>query len=146
MSTSAPSSSSPRSSRSVAVSLGLLAVLLLGCQPASPRQHETAAAVVSKPAGSPLTGLETPTADARELSGVVAERLAAGSYSYLRIEGEQGSHWIATTGPGAELGEHVRVRSMGTRHDFESPRLGRRFDELVFGFVEPGTTTATEKT
>lgn len=92
-------------------------------------------------AASPLGALEQPRDDDRELVGVVGERLAAGRYSYLRVDTDDGARWVATTGPGAALGAHVRVRSMGMRSDFYSPRLERRFDELVFGFLVQPTPT-----
>lgn len=106
--------------------------------PRGPAQEAATAPSVSAPAVSPLGQLEPPTATTREVAGVVAERLAAGTYSYLRVEAEGRSTWIATTGPGAALGQRVRVQSMGTRTDFYSPRLQRHFDELVFGFVDAG--------
>ncbi len=79
--------------------------------------------------------LEAPEPGAAELTGTVTERLTAGSYSYLRIQDAGDERWIATMGAGAEVGARVIVRSFGTRRDFESPRLGRRFDELTFGSV-----------
>lgn len=79
-----------------------------------------------------MGGLVAPTTDEKSLAGVVTERLAAGSYSYLRLDG---GDWIATTGDPAQVGQRVQVQSFGTREDFESPRLGRRFDRVVFGIV-----------
>jgi hypothetical protein len=151
-----PRSSAVRTAGTAAALLCSLLVGSVGCQPASasidvapaPAEPRTAAASTASAApSSPLGRLDAPTPGTRELRGVVAERLKAGSYSYLRIEGEDGSHWVATTGAGAEIGERVVVRSMGTRRDFNSPRLGRHFDELVFGFVDGSSheRTTTEK-
>ena len=80
------------------------------------------------------------SADDREFTGIVRERLPAGTYVYLGVESERGLRWVATTGSTAALGTHVHVQSMGTRRDFHSRRLDRSFDELVFGVVVPSTT------
>lgn len=118
--------------------LGALALALAACQ------HDAAPPAPSPAPGNPLGGLER-DADARELTGVVAERLTAGRYSYLRIHAacdrDCPDRWVATTGAGAEVGERVRVHSFGLRRDFDSPRLGRRFDELVFGTVRVDVPT-----
>lgn len=79
-----------------------------------------------------MGGLAAPAADERSLDGVVTERLAAGRYSYLHLDG---GDWIATTGDPAQVGQRVHVQSFGARENFESPRLGRRFDRVVFGIV-----------
>lgn len=116
-----------------------LAIVMTACQRPAP---DTAVAKLSlQPSGpeskaaSPMGALDSPAADEREITGVVTERLVAGRYSYLCLDADGTRVWIATTGAGAEVGQRVHVRSLGTRRDFESPRLGRRFDELVFGVV-----------
>lgn len=110
-----------------------------GCSPApSPDAAESPVAAppaVSPPAASPLGTLVPPTRGHEELTGTVVERLAAGRYHYLRIREADTERWIATMGAGADVGARVVVRSFGLRRDFDSPRLGRRFDELTFGSV-----------
>ncbi len=101
-----------------------------------PRSSPTTATTPSPAiAASPMGTLAAPEPGAAELTGTVTERLTAGSYSYLRIHDAGDERWIATMGAGADVGARVIVRSFGTRRDFESPRLGRRFDELTFGSV-----------
>ena len=86
---------------------------------------------------SPLGGLVPPAPGEERLVGVVAEHLPAGGYTYLWVEPEQGdSRWVVTMRRDVGAGDRVRVDSLGSRHDFYSRRLDRRFAELVFGVVE----------
>lgn len=133
--------------RSAAVPIWIAALVLSACRAAAPEVDAAPAAApatheassTAAPAASPIGQLQAPSAADREIEGIVAERLAAGRYSYLRVD----DVWIATTGDEARVGDHVRVQGFGARTDFESPRLGRRFDRLVFGLVQ-STTTAKE--
>lgn len=115
-----------------------------GCSPAPPPIAAEPSAPTPPPA-SPLGTLDPPAPGAAELSGTVVERLAAGRYHYLRIRSADTDRWIATMGAGADVGARVVVRSFGLRRDFDSPRLGRRFDELTFGSVRlaDGSTPPT---
>src|SRR5688500_10277001 len=87
------------------------------------------------PSGSPLSELAPATGDDATFVGVVDEVLPAGGYTYLRVRTDAGDRWVATMGPGAAIGSTISVKNMGTRHDFHSRRLGRRFDTLAFGIV-----------
>ncbi|HET6584625.1 MAG TPA: hypothetical protein VFG69_14300 [Nannocystaceae bacterium] len=121
----------------------LLAALLLGCEavaPASARQPETAPSTPTPTAAPspPLAGMTPPAAGEEVFDGVVEERLAAGSYTYLAVRTGGAAKWVATMGDGAALGASVRIESMGTRTDFHSRRLDRTFPELVFGVVVDG--------
>lgn len=84
---------------------------------------------------NPLMGLEDAGDGHEEFAGVVAESLAAGGYTYLRVTTVAGDRWVATMGKGACIGCRVRVKNMGTRRDFHSKRLDRRFETLAFGIV-----------
>lgn len=66
--------------------------------------------------------------------GVVAERVPAGSYTYLRIADAE-PFWIATMGTGPAPGTPVTVNSFARTSDFHSKRLDRRFATLHFGVV-----------
>jgi hypothetical protein len=96
--------------------------------------HARTEAPAARPAvgGSPLAGLET---SAEVFRGVVDEVLPAGGYTYLRVRTDAGDRWVATMGSGVELGRGVEIKAMGTRRDFHSRRLDRRFDTLAFGIV-----------
>lgn len=96
------------------------------------------AADVGRPRGfaaSPLAKLDANSAAAPE-HGTVAERIAAGPYSYLRIASAGAPDaWIATLGEGAPVGARVAIRSFGARRDFVSRRLGRTFARVDFALV-----------
>ena len=91
----------------------------------------------AKGAGNPLGELVPPAPGQERLVGVVAEHLPAGGYTYLWVEPEQGpARWVVTMRRDVGQGDRVSVDSLGSRHDFYSRRLDRRFAELVFGVVE----------
>jgi hypothetical protein len=72
------------------------------------------------------------------LAGQIAERLDAGSYTYVLVdEGAGDRTWVVTLGDAEPVGARVRVTRFGARQDFRSARLGRTFDHLVFGIVRP---------
>lgn len=64
--------------------------------------------------------------------GEVREVLASGGYTYLRVETEAESLWIA--GPSTQVGEGdvVSWRAGSMMRDFSSRTLGRTFDEILF--------------
>lgn len=85
----------------------------------------------------PPTDLTAPTAEEARFSGTVTEHLPAGGYHYLRIETDEGpTRWVVTMGGTAKAGSRVDVTSMGSRRDFYSRRLDRRFDEVAFATVK----------
>ncbi len=108
--------------------LSLLLLAALACGP-------TSAPVRAAPttlAGPPVTA--APEAGDLRFRGRVHERLPAGPYTYLHITTDVGPRWVVTMGaaPQADL---VEVRNMGVAKNFHARRLGRDFDELVFGIV-----------
>jgi hypothetical protein len=133
-----------------------LAAVAVACEPAvqpasasASASPEPAASVEAQQAGSqsttaedkgsgnPLGKLVPPAPGQEQLVGVVAEHLPAGGYTYLRVEPEHGEpRWVVTMRRDVGAGDRVRVDSLGSRHDFHSRRLDRRFAELVFGVVE----------
>jgi hypothetical protein len=131
----------------------LLAVVTTACDPEEPAtkaeassepeaRPPAAAGSVSSAAeressGNPLGKLAPPAPGQEQLVGVVAEHLPAGGYTYLWVEPEHGEpRWVVTMRRDVDAGDRVRVDSLGSRHDFYSRRLDRRFAELVFGVVE----------
>jgi hypothetical protein len=107
----------------------LLALLLpLGCQRA-PRTEPAG------PVQNPLLQLERPQSP-RVLTGTVAEVLPAGTYFYARLVVPSGEPcWIAGLGERPQPGRSVSARVLGTRRDFFSRRLGRRFATLHFAWL-----------
>jgi hypothetical protein len=95
----------------------LLALLLLSC---------------TSPTAPPPTGLNA------AVSGTVVERVDGVPYSFLRLETEGGSMWVAV--PMAEVPKKAKVvvKNGATLKNFESKQAGRRFDAVVFGVLEKG--------
>ena len=92
-----------------------------------------AAALACGPASTAVT--PAPAAGDERFTGRVLERLPAGPYTYLQVATESGPRWVVTMGSAPEGA--VEVRNMGIRKHFHARRLGRDFDELVFGIVAP---------
>ncbi|SFE65527.1 hypothetical protein SAMN02745121_05026 [Nannocystis exedens] len=118
--------------------LAVAAVLATGCADvdAAPGGTDLDAApgpppVAPAPASNPLAG--SMRTDPVPLSGVVEERLAAGSYVYLALRGDDGAlRWVVLMGAAPAIGASARVVGVGRRENFRSPRLGREFAELHF--------------
>jgi len=114
--------------------IALIGALLGGCAD-EPAAGHTAQAATRTTEGA-MPAVET---DHRRLSGTVAERLSAGSYTYLSVKTADGPHWVVTLGEGQAVGTAVTVRSFGIRRAFRSRHLDRTFDELRFGIVRPAS-------
>lgn len=87
---------------------------------------------------NPLASLISERPGAAPLTGTILQALRAGSYTYLQVQPRSAADeplWVVVLGAGAAPGESVRVRSLGRKTNFHSPRLGRSFPELVFGVV-----------
>jgi hypothetical protein len=83
-----------------------------------------------------LAQLEPARSGEQRFVGRVDQVLSAGSYTYARVTSDAGSQrWVVTSSRGITPGASVEVENMGTRREFHSKRLGRTFDELVFGIV-----------
>jgi hypothetical protein len=123
----------------------LPAVVLGGCS-TDPRDAaivEEAAAVVA--AKNPFAEAAPPRAGDEKLRGRIVELLRAGSYTYASVAAADGTtRWVVTMKRGLSLGDEVEVKNMGTQRGFRSKRLGRTFDELVFGVVRPASPTNGE--
>lgn len=93
-------------------------------------------AVLSARLEDPLTKLVHDATDTEPREGRVEAQLAAGSYTYIELRGDDAAHyWAVTVGRAPPTGSRVRVRSLGHRRDYYSPHLQRSFPELVFGIV-----------
>lgn len=76
----------------------------------------------------------------RTLTGRVAERLRAGSYTYLRVRTDAGTeHWVASLSLGLTASDAVAVKVIADAPTFESRRLSRTFSPLFFGVVRDAT-------
>ncbi len=104
---------------------------------------EEAAAVVA--VKNPLSAVEPPGPADRELRGTIVEVLRAGPYTYAAVASPDGSaRWVVTMRGGLSRGDEVEVKNMGTRRGFASKRLGRTFEEVIFGVVRTVSPTGRE--
>ncbi|NUO53988.1 MAG: hypothetical protein HOV80_34515 [Polyangiaceae bacterium] len=104
---------------------------------------EAAAAVVASK--NPFADVEPPRAGDEKLHGRIVEVLRAGSYTYAAVQPVEGeARWVVTMRGGLSAGQEVDVKNMGTQRAFRSRRLGRTFDELIFGIVRPVTANHSE--
>lgn len=98
-------------------------------------------------AKNPFSEVEPARAGEEQLRGEVLEVLRAGSYTYLSIAcDDESTRWVVTMKRRFSAGARVEVKNMGTRRDFHSKRLGRTFEELVFGVVRPVSVSSKEGT
>ena len=117
--------------------VGLLGLLFMFAALAPACTDAEARPVPAAPS-NPLVGLRADASAPQRLSGVIEERLAAGSYNYLALRGADGPlRWVVVMGAAPAVGAEIRVRSHGRRRDFVSRRLGRSFAELDFVAIEP---------
>lgn len=88
-------------------------------------------------AANPLVDLGV--GESTEYDATVIASLAAGEYSYVELEpaASQGERrWAVTLGEQPPVGALVHARVAGTKHDFASRRLQRRFERLDFAALE----------
>ncbi len=138
------------------LSIAILALVLAACgQRAEPAASpdDVAATQGSEPAAQPASKGENPLASVDKgergklLQGRIAERLSAGSYTYLDLELSDGSHrWVVVLGRDVPaVDREIKVTAMGSRADFYSSRLGRRFDHLTFASIAKGDKPVAAK-
>ena len=135
----------------VSSALSLLLATALACGAAPPVATATATATATAmPTSTPVREVlagpptpEAPVAGDERFTGLVLERLPAGPYTYLHVATESGARWVVTMGAAPEGA--VEVRNMGIRKHFHARRLGREFDELVFGIVASVGPNVPEK-
>jgi hypothetical protein len=124
----------------------LAASVFFGCAETPVEEAADAAASLAL-TKNPFSDVEPPRPEEVALRGEVREVLRAGSYTYLSIACEDGdARWVVTMRRGFSAGDRVDVKNMGTRRAFHSKRLGRTFEELVFGVVRPLSTSEKEGT
>lgn len=105
----------------------LLAALLsvTGCKKETPEAVAPPAPVQVGKAAAPAPG--------EPLVGVIAERLEAPGYSYLRLTREgQAELWVAVPTVTLEVGTKVSISDAMPMENFESKTLGRTFPLVMF--------------
>lgn len=111
----------------------LLVLILSACaaEAAAPIESVDAA----KPSASPMGALEQPTTP--EYQATVMSSQQVGRYHYLELAlADGGRRWAVITSDPPRVGAAVRTHVFGTRTDFDSPRLKRRFAHLDFATIE----------
>jgi len=98
-----------------------------GAQGASP-------GAAARPAeGAPSKTSPTAAAAGDGYRGKVTETMDAGGYTYVKVEvGDGATKWAAGPKTAVEKGQTVVVSSLTPMRDFESPSLGRTFEEIDF--------------
>lgn len=109
------------------VVLGCLIFLAQGCA-----EVERAAAT------SPLVGAEPIDVRGEDR---VDETLAAGRYTYLKLEGAPEGTWHVVMGGRPSTGQTVQWRGYAELRDFRSSSLGRSFPRLVFTSITHQTSS-----
>lgn len=95
--------------------------------PAAPATEQAPAAAVHGGAA-----IAAPTAEGG-LGGVVAERIDAAGYTYLRLKTGDGEAWAAVPVTDVAVGAQVTISSPMPMQDFESKTLNRKFERIYFG-------------
>lgn len=79
-----------------------------------------------------------PTGPNATITGTLVERVDGAPYSFLRLETERGSMWVAVPMANVPKKTKVTVKNGATLKNFESRQAGRKFDAVVFGVLEKG--------
>lgn len=109
--------------------LGLCVALggLLGCAEPGPEPQDQG----PRAGGNPLAKGEFQRSHER-VSGPVLEVLEAGSYTYFKVGEGQQRRWIVVQDTRSRDAETLAFECFGRRHNFQSKRLDRVFEELHF--------------
>ena len=79
-----------------------------------------------------------PTGPNATITGTVVERVDGAPYSFLRLETERGSMWVAVPMAEVPRKSKVVVKNGAVLKNFESKQAGRKFEAVVFGVMEKG--------
>lgn len=94
----------------------------------TPAQQTSTASAAALPPGAPA---QVPSAGG--LTGKVLERMDASSYTYLRLETQNGEVWAAVPTNPVTVGTTVSISNPMAMQNFESKSLKRKFDVIMFG-------------
>ncbi len=71
-----------------------------------------------------------------EHRATVIETMNAGGYTYMKVDENGKTYWVAVVQTAVKKGERVRFVEQMRMHDFPSRTLHRTFDEIVFAVME----------
>lgn len=77
-------------------------------------------------------GAMDPAPSMVEVSGVVAETMEGGRYTYMRLTSEDETIWVAASHVDVAVGDPVTARGATIMEQFESPTLERTFERILF--------------
>lgn len=81
---------------------------------------------------------------ADHLSGKVVETMDSGGYTYVNIEKDSKSTWLAIPKTKITVGKEMSFKPGSVMNDFSSKSLNRTFDTIIFsGGVEGATETSS---
>lgn len=66
------------------------------------------------------------------VTGEIVETMDTGNYTYIKVQGADQTIWAATERYPAKVGDRVTVPGEMVMKNFQSPSLGRTFDEIYF--------------
>ena len=69
----------------------------------------------------------------------VLETLASGGYTYMKVQEDKKSYWIAMTQRAVNVGETITYSEQGWMKNFHSKTLNRTFDSILFAGDAPKT-------
>lgn len=72
------------------------------------------------------------TVAAAPRQGIVAESMNAAGYSFIRVDENGSSLWLAAPETALEVGQSIRWSGGGQMRNFTSRSLNRVFDEIIF--------------
>jgi hypothetical protein len=81
-------------------------------------------------------------APAASIKGKVLEVLDAESFVYLRLQTKDGETWAVVAKTPVKTGTEVTIDNVTTMANFESKKLNRKFDQIVFGSIATSGTGA----
>jgi hypothetical protein len=126
------------------LTLAALAATVVGAlaplEPPPPPEDAIAGSGASLPAHNPFPSASLPPDQRFTFEGTIEERIDTGDYRYMRV----GETWVVSLAFASPSEGRVRVTALGRATDFESRRLGRRFDVLVFGMVRAAQAAESE--
>ncbi len=102
---------------------------------AKPADHLPGGGPAGAPAGMPAVESSASAAldgGDQPVSGVVAETMNSGGYTYARITGPNGDRWIAASEMPIEKGARLTATVSVTMQNFHSRTLNRDFPEIAF--------------
>lgn len=82
-------------------------------------------------AASSFASLAPPTEDS-PWEGTVEETMTGGRYTYVRLEVDGASEWVASSQFEVQVGDRVAIRGGTPMKNFESPTLNRTFESILF--------------